>query len=610
MPEPKLHTSTGLIQRRGALILRTDHFSADDRSLTQILDFFGIPWWTLAMDDAGQDVPLPGWDFCVLSSAERMAQLKRRATTATHKGLPQWLGRASSACVYGFRPTTECQELLRFLTGDPQAGVRDLRGRQTLVSVTGDFPGMCGPMSRMSLQVHATEGCSVCDVAHRGQGFQPIVTADGGVTFFTARCEGVPYYLSTFPRIVDLSLPSVGYFDVRKWFFHSVPLAMYLKWAFGDVCWRSAERSACLIVDDPPLKARYGFMDFRETVAAMQTGGFTTSIGFIPWNWRRTDPGTVNLIRSHSDKLSVAVHGCDHVAGEFAPQSTALLNAKAKCANQRMDSLARRMSLDYDRVMIFPQGAFSPEAGHVLKLNGFTGAVNTRVAPSDETENQTTVRDLWDIAIMKYGMFPIFTRRYLWQGIENFAFDVMLGKPCFIAAHHDIFKDRGRELTGFVETLRSRAWNMRWRPLGEAVGHSFKVRRLAEGVTAIRMYAPDLVLENQGSEPQLAVFDKQEDSPDCVRGVTANQVLVDFAANGGYLHFEVMLPPMQALRVRVAYRNTLTSCSSKEPFSYHMKARARRHLSEFRDNYLSKNSALLESANRLRRVLSGARGTT
>ncbi len=104
--------------------------------------------------------------------------------------------------------------------------------------------------------------------------------------------------------------------------------------------------------------------------------------------------------------------------------------------------------MPHDHIMVFPQGMFSPEAGRALKLNGIVAAVNTEVAPSGGAANDTKIADLWDVAIMKYGSFPIFTRRYLTHGVENFAFDALLGKPCLMVAHHEVFKDRGRELSG------------------------------------------------------------------------------------------------------------------------------------------------------------------
>ena len=48
---------------------------------------------------------------------------------------------------------------------------------------------------------------------------------------------------------------------------------------------------------------------------------------------------------------------------------------------------------------------------------------------------------------MRYSSFPIFTRRYPWEGIENFAFDILLGKPALIVIHHDYCSDGYDRLT-------------------------------------------------------------------------------------------------------------------------------------------------------------------
>jgi hypothetical protein len=86
--------------------------------------------------------------------------------------------------------------------------------------------------------------------------------------------------------------------------------------------------------------------------------------------------------------------------------------------------------------------------------------VNTEVAPTQKATNETTFADLWSIAIMEYGTFSIFTRRYVGYALENFAFDALLGKPCFIAADHDVFRDHARDLVDLVERLNSLTWNL------------------------------------------------------------------------------------------------------------------------------------------------------
>jgi hypothetical protein len=402
---------------------------------------------------------------------------------------------------------------------------------------------------------------------------------------------------------VDLSSTSATFFDVKKLFCEAVPTAMYLKWAFRDSCWTGPETSGCLIVDDPVLKPRYGFLHFRETLDLMGKYNFTTTIAFIPWNWRRTNPRTVVAFQRRPDRFSLAVHGCDHTASEFATRSTAVLNRRIKAANQRMESLCQRTSLQFDRVMVFPQGAFSPETGFALKLNGFIAAVNTEVAPANNARNETTIADLWNVAIMKYGTFPIFTRRYLSHGIENFAFDALLGKPCLIAAHHDVFKGHGSDLVAFIARLNSLNWNLRWRSLGEAMSHSFKVRNEANGTVDIQMFAKSLVMENRSMEPQEAVLMKEEGNLDCVKAVVVNQTTIDFGHDGRNLQFRVKLYPREVKEARVVYSDNLDISPVTDGMGYSFKTCIRRYLSEFRDNYVSQSDFLRKSTGTIRRLL-------
>ena len=103
---------------------------------------------------------------------------------------------------------------------------------------------------------------------------------------------------------------------------------------------------------------------------------------------------------------------------------------------------------------------------------------------------------------MKYGSFPIFTRRYLTHGVENFAFDGLLGKPCLVVAHHDVFRDHGRKLTEFMTSLNTLHWNLRWRSLGDVIRRSFRTHKLANGANLVRMFANNLTMENSSAEPR------------------------------------------------------------------------------------------------------------
>lgn len=586
-----------------AILLCPEKATSEDCRLTEILELLGIRCQILIPGEFAS-FPAAGHgkgDFCILSSFPVLAEALRDSQDS-NDCLPVWMQGASSVFLYGFEDTALCNQLLRFLAGEGHRGVRQLKPAQAAVSITNDLPEICGPMSGLQVLAEPSEGDVVFDIGHEAPGFRSIIRSNAGELFLSVTKGGVPFYLSGGSTITDIRSPHGKYFDVKKHFSGAVPPVMYLKWAFRKTCWNNFETSGCLVIDDPPLKPRYGFLRYSEVLELMDQHNFTTTIAFIPWNWRRTNARTVSLFRNRPDRLSLCVHGSDHVGSEFASRSAERLNRIARAAQQRMELLGQKTALPYAHIMVFPRGEFSPEAGHALKWNGFTAAVNTEVAPPDSPENKTTIADLWGMAIMKYGTFPIFTRRYLKHGIENFAFDGLLGKPCLIVGHHEIFKDGGRELVEFIDKLNALKWNLRWKPLGDLILHSFRIRNDVEGKTVIQMSAQSLRIENHSGEPREYSFLKEED-PHSVKTVTVNRDCVEFTCDEGFLSWNATLAPGEGAEVRIIQKEKQDSDFPADGIGYSVKTHARRYLSEFRDNYLSRSNFVFQSAARIRGLL-------
>jgi hypothetical protein len=582
-----------------AVLLHVEQSNPEDRNLIRLLDFFAIPWKVVKAGDENLDEE---GTYAILSSADCLAEAIGDINRAGET-LPSLLAKANTVYVYGLQCNERSTRLLRFLTGDPRASVRSNCMTATVMTVTGDCPEMCGPMSGMRVPVPLQAAGRVCDVGPGVETFQSVIRSDEGDVFFGITYAGVRFYLDAGAGSLDIDALSSEYFDVRKFFCEAVPPVLYLKWAFRDSSWSRHETNACLIVDDPPLKRRYGFLDFREALDLMDRHNFTTTIAFIPWNWHRTNPATLSLFKSRPERLSLVVHGCDHTSGEFAERSPALLDGKVRISIKRMEGFQRRTSIEADRVMVFPQGQFSPETGRALKLNGFAAAVNTEVGPAQRAANETTIADLWSVAILKYGTFPILTRRYAHHGIENFAFDALLGKPCLIAAHHDAFKDHARDTVDFIQRLNSLNWNLVWRPLGEVIRRSFTTRRLDDGSRIIQMFAGCVTVTNQDAEGRPMVLRKKEDDQDCVDAVLVHKKPVEFSVKDGYLRSCVTILPGETACIQIVYRNNLTATPYQERLATRAKVAAKRYLSEFRDNYLARNDFLLKSGNRLKHFM-------
>ena len=248
-----------------ALLLRGDGYSSDDRRIEDMLDFFGIPRTALTIGEVQQDsiakLIASHSRFSILVSAQSLAEILESDGDRVRARL---LTSAASVFVYGFQTTDACRNLLREITGDTEADIRSLGARQTIVSIADDFPVMCGPMSGLEIQLEPGAADSVLTIRRAVSEFQSLVKAPEGDIFARFVHAGVRYYVDASKSVIDIHQRSATYFNVKKTFAGAVPIAMYLKWSFREICWRAPKINACLIIDDPLLKARYGFLDFRE----------------------------------------------------------------------------------------------------------------------------------------------------------------------------------------------------------------------------------------------------------------------------------------------------------------------------------------------------------
>ena len=244
-------------------------------------------------------------------------------------------------------------------------------------SVTGELvisnksPDFCGVMAGVRIETNQS-GAERIFAWPRHDSSREIITLGEGAVFLKLEYQKVPIFLCSSRDIIDLecALPD-GIFDVREHALRAVPIVLYIKWAFAQECWNAPERSACLVIDDPLLKAAYGFVHFRELLSLMQRYKFSSNIAFIPWNWRRSDPQVARLFRENPEHYSISVHGCAHTKAEFGSNDFQILDGKARRALTQMDRHESATGISHDRVMVFPQGVFSEAAMKVPEANRF-----------------------------------------------------------------------------------------------------------------------------------------------------------------------------------------------------------------------------------------------
>jgi hypothetical protein len=236
--------------------------------------------------------------------------------------------------------------------------------------------------------------------------------------------------------------------------------------------------------------------------------------------------------------------------------------------------------------MVFPQGVFCESALGVLKQARFTAAVNTEVLSADPAPAKIRISDVWDVAVMNYGSFPIFTRRYPAQGVENFAFDILLGKPCLVVIHHDFCRDRGAHLVEFITRLNALNCQLSWQSLGEVVRRSCRQRELSPDTVQTEMYGSELRVENHSSRPKRFCIKRRESDPSGVQQIQNGSRPVAWNSSNGHLNFEIDVDPGEGATINIWFHNHFEKARSPENMRYRLKTMLRRYLSEARDDYV------------------------
>jgi len=587
-------------------LLICEEFTAPARSVAKILDLFAIPWKQLdpsaLLEAAVQSIPRPYCVICPLPIAGRVL---------TKSSMPECsplLSRAESVFLYGADGSDASAELLRHLTGSAALKLVEIRKGEILCKVSDRYTKECGPMSGLQVSVTLRAPQQAIAVPPGEDAIDPLIsTGDacvfGAVNLGLARC-----YVAPGSTVIDIDDPvGKGYFDVTEHFLAAVPLVMYLKRYFADVAPAAVERGACVIIDDPVLRPRYGFVSFKKLAAAAVERNFACNIAFIPWNWRRSAPSVVRLFKKDPDRLSLSVHGCDHTSLEFAGSNANVIDRQARLANSRMARHQRRTGLAHDALMVFPQGAFSSVSLPVLKHNGFIAAVNTEVSPTGYPSS-TQIRDTWGMAILKYGDFPIYTRRYTFHGLHNFSFDLLLGKPCLLVTHHTDFSNDSSELLAFIDRLNALKLELRWRSLGAVIRRAYQ-HQLAGGNRHVRMFGNEIILENAGSELQHVIIEKSERDPGSVARVEFAGRQVKYSSTDNSLRFEIDLRAGESALARVCFTDMSGAPAANKGLSGQVKVAARRYASEVRDELHARAPLIYKQAEKARRWLRASRAS-
>ncbi|HXC34633.1 MAG TPA: hypothetical protein VNV43_02095 [Candidatus Acidoferrales bacterium] len=571
----------------GAIVISETGESTAARNIRRLLEFFGV---SARVQDPAQCRKLilsdsdDGKNFKLFGSAANVLQLLRDMKDA--KGQSVWSRRVHSIFVCNDGAPEMADALIKQIAKDEKAEVQ--RSTSTEIRVNGSRE-FCGVMSGLGCSIRGASGGTY---VLKSESMEEIVSSTDGAVFAKLLHDNVPIFFSTAGVIYIDSELGARDFNIRDHFLPATPIVMYIKWAFAETCFQPAETGACLIIDDPPLKPRYGFVEFERLSEMTERHHFTGSLAFIPWNWRRSDSRVVRLFKKNSGRLSLSVHGCDHTRGEFGTKNGELLRWKVLCAAQRMKRHDFKTGLRHDPVMVFPQGIFSKTAMQALKGSEFIGVVNSEVISADPKACPIKISDFWSVGLMNYESFPIFTRRDPWQGVENFAFDILLGKPCIAVVHHNDCHDNCRHVVEFIDSLNRLNIHLEWRDLGTVVRRSFRQRKLSSNAAEIEMFGKEILLENPGEETKYFCVRKRESSPEQIKEVRSEIKSIEWTHTPDGISFGITLKPHERQIIQILFHEfSADAVAGENSFAgadviYWMKTTFRRYLCEIRDNYV------------------------
>ena len=583
------------VKNQQAVLLSQRDLSLEDKRIGKLLSFFGVPWRILSVVEFLADSTTrrsTEWNSRIFCSAEILLQLVKDFDR-DQECMQSWTG-IHSAFVYAGRDSGILAKLVQRLTGNKSVKIAKIDAGVGDVIVSDRVDDFCGVMAGVQSTASRTNSDAELVLNVSEGNATSIISVGHGAAFLKVEYKGGAVFLSTSSEIIDIDAELVSQnFDVREQFLSAVPVVLYIKWAFAETCWGAPETNACLIIDDPVLKSRHGFVNFQELLSLMKRHKFSSNIAFIPWNWRRSSPEITRLFRESPENYSVSVHGCDHTRAEFGSSDRQRLYWKAQLALERMNRHETITGIRHDRVMVFPQGIFSEAAISALKHTDLIAAVNNDLISTDPHRRAVILSELWDVAVMGHSSFPIFTRRYPWEGIENFAFDALLGKPAIIVIHHDYCSNHCSRLINFIERVNVLECAPTWRSLGEVVRRSCRQRELSSGAVEIEMYAKELRVENRSERPKRFLIRRRECEPSAIREICDGSGPIAWNSVNGHINFEIDLSSGESKMVSIKFHGLAGIGCNGDNLPYRFKAMLRRYLCEVRDNYLTTTKSRL-----------------
>jgi len=258
-----------------------------------------------------------------------------------------------------------------------------------------------------------------------------------------------------------------------------LPLLHFIRQVTADVDWSPVRQHACFIFDDPNLHSRrYGYLDFVELAREASRHNYHAALATVPLDASYAAPKAVELFHKCARRLSLLIHGNDHVKNELGRQYTEgeALRIVAQ-ALTRISTLERRTELKVSKVIAGPHGGCSESMMAQMLRLPLEGACASAapIVRCNPEKNWPLGFGLSPVCFMAGG-FPVIRRFHLRYGLLPLRFAAFLGQPILAYGHHQDCAEGLGQLAEIADTVN--AWTTTtWTDLETVVLDSCRTRR-------------------------------------------------------------------------------------------------------------------------------------
>ena len=321
------------------------------------------------------------------------------------------------------------------------------------------------------------------------------------------------------------------HFNQRR-FIALLPLLAFLRAVTEEPGWVPPPLQACFMFDDPNLHwSTYGHIDFATLAEHAAKHRYHVASATIPLDaWFVHEP-TAALFREHADRISLLMHGNDHVNEELARElePTQRLGVLAQ-ALDRIEKLERRSKVAVSRFMAPPHGACSEPMLATMAELGYEGACISRGSLEHFNQGAGWTRDIGIRPSDFVSGTPVFSRFRIGRDCQiAIVIAALLRQPIIPVGHHQDVAGGLRLFSELAEFINSLG-DVCWRSMSD-IGKAHYATRLEGRILRARMHSrlveitvPDgvrqLVIErpwlDSGSSEPLIIVPKTGSQPETV----------------------------------------------------------------------------------------------